>query len=71
MENVVRLADYRRRKQRAVNREAPEVGAQQYYCTRCESGEFRLHATGAVHCAHCGALMANIAVAPETRRNGA
>jgi hypothetical protein len=59
MENIVRLADYRsRRKARAP---APERGAE-FFCTRCDSGEFRLSAAGMVHCAHCGALMRNLLI---------
>jgi ribosomal protein L37AE/L43A len=61
MENIVRLAEYRKRRKPA-RRAAPDVGAQ-YFCTRCDSDEFRLSAAGMVHCAHCGALMRNIAVA--------
>jgi ribosomal protein L37AE/L43A len=65
MENIVRLAEYRSRRRKAAARRAapaPEAGAQ-YFCTRCDSDEFRLSAAGMVHCAHCGALMRNIAVA--------
>jgi ribosomal protein L37AE/L43A len=63
MENIVRLAEYRsRRRKAAPRRAAPETGAQ-YFCTRCDADEFRLSAAGMVHCAHCGALMRNLAVA--------
>jgi len=34
----------------------------QYYCPRCDGDDFRLYASGMVHCAHCGALMRNLAV---------
>lgn len=64
VENVVRLAEYRKRRQasqRAVP--APDSGAQ-YFCTRCDADEFRLSAAGLVHCAHCGALMRNLLVGP-------
>ena len=64
MENIVRLAEYRRRRhaaQRAVP--TPDAGSQ-YCCTRCDSGEFRLSAAGLVHCAQCGALMRNLLVGP-------
>ena len=67
MENIVRLADYRKRRKPA--RRAPALaGGQpagaQYFCTRCDSDEFRLSALGMVHCAHCGALMRNLLVSP-------
>jgi ribosomal protein L37AE/L43A len=60
MENIVRLAEYRKRR-KPPRRPSGEPRAQ-YYCTRCDSGEFRLSAAGMVHCAHCGALMRNLAV---------
>jgi ribosomal protein L37AE/L43A len=62
MENIVDLADYRKRRQ--ARQPAPQVGAQ-YFCTRCDAGEFRLSALGMVHCAHCGALMRNLLVSPS------
>jgi hypothetical protein len=60
MENIVRLAEYRNRR-KPPRRPASEPGAE-YFCTRCDSGEFRLSAAGMVHCAHCGALMRNLLV---------
>ena len=66
MENIVRLAEYRKRRnaQRAAAPSA-ESGSQ-YFCTRCDGGEFRLSALGMVHCAHCGALMRNLLVSPSS-----
>jgi ribosomal protein L37AE/L43A len=63
MENIVRLAEYRKRRKRApqASESLPPAGAL-YFCTRCDSGEFRLSAQGMVHCAHCGALMRNLLV---------
>jgi ribosomal protein L37AE/L43A len=66
MENIVRLAEYRKRRQ-AQRPAAPAASADtgsQYFCTRCDGGEFRLTALGMVHCAHCGALMRNLLVSP-------
>jgi ribosomal protein L37AE/L43A len=62
MENIVRLAEYRKRRKPA-RRAVPEATGAQYFCTRCDSDEFKLSAAGMVHCAHCGALMRNIEVA--------
>jgi hypothetical protein len=63
MENIVRLAEYRKRRQaRAPKPPAPPADAAQYFCTRCDSDDFKLGATGMVHCAHCGALMRNLLV---------
>jgi ribosomal protein L37AE/L43A len=64
MENIVRLADYRKRRQAAQRAVRPQLGAQ-YFCTRCDSDEFKLSALGMVHCAHCGALMRNLLVSPS------
>ena len=73
MENIVRLADYRKRRKpaRSASPEtAPAAGAQ-YYCTRCDGGEFHLSPLGIVHCAHCGALMRNLFVSPSLSPEGA
>ena len=65
MENIVRLAEYRN-KRRKPARPAPSADSgTQYFCTRCDAGEFRLSAMGMVHCAHCSALMRNLLVAPR------
>jgi DNA-directed RNA polymerase subunit RPC12/RpoP len=59
--NVVRLAEYRKRRRQAAWRRAqPANGGSQYYCLRCDADEFRLYASGNVHCARCGALMRNL-----------
>ena len=64
MENIVRLAEYRKRRKAPRAAPAPDLGAQ-YFCTRCDSDEFRLSALGMVHCAHCSALMRNLLVSPS------
>ena len=67
MENIVRLAEYRKRRKPAQRPVAPDNAAgAQYFCTRCDSDEFRLSALGMVHCAHCGALMRNLFVGPSS-----
>ena len=67
MENIVRLADYRKRRKPAPP--AADLSAQ-YFCTRCDSGEFRLAAAGMVHCAHCAALMRNLLVNSSSQEAG-
>ncbi len=65
MENVVRLADYRKRRRARAPRRVAVIGHEsgpQYYCLRCDADEFRLYASGTVHCAHCGSLMRNLLV---------
>jgi ribosomal protein L37AE/L43A len=65
MKNIVRLAEYRKRRKPARSAvPAPEVlsAGAQYFCTRCDADEFKLSAAGMVHCAHCGALMRNLLV---------
>ena len=67
MENIVRLAEYRKRRKPerpAAPAASPPLGAQ-YFCTRCDSDDFKLSAAGMVHCAHCGALMRNLLVSPS------
>ena len=61
-ENVVRLADYRaKRRARAARATAMQQGwGPQYYCLRCDGDEFKLFASGIVHCTHCGSLMRNL-----------
>ena len=60
-DNVVSLEDIRRRK--AAPRPAPVKALNyQYFCLRCEAEEFRLFASGTIHCAKCGSLMRNIEV---------
>ena len=61
--NVVRLAEYRKRRRLAAL-PRPKAGGwgAQYYCLRCDADEFRLYASGNVHCAHCGAFMRNLAL---------
>jgi ribosomal protein L37AE/L43A len=62
MENIVRLAEYRKRRKPARRASAPVELSAQYFCTRCDADEFKLSAAGMVHCAHCGALMRNLLV---------
>lgn len=60
-DNVVRLAEYRKRRRQAAPPPArPLSWGAKYYCLRCDADEFRLYASGSVHCAHCGALMRNL-----------
>ena len=60
-DNIVRLAEYRKRRRQAASRGLlPASSGAQYYCLRCDADEFRLYASGNVHCAHCGALMRNL-----------
>ena len=62
MENIVRLAEYRKRRAQPPRAVPSFDSGAQYYCTRCDGGEFRLSAAGMVHCAHCGAMMRNLLV---------
>jgi ribosomal protein L37AE/L43A len=61
--NVVRLAEYRKRRQHRARRGATlHDWGPQYYCLRCDHDEFKLYASGMVHCTHCGSLMRNLLV---------
>ena len=68
MENIVRLAEYRNKRRKPARPAASTDSGTQYFCTRCDSGEFRLSAMGMVHCAHCSALMRNLLVSPSPNR---
>ena len=74
MENIVRLAEYRSKRRKPPKRVAPAAhpadGGAQYFCTRCDSDEFKLSATGMVHCAHCSALMRNLLITPSSQEAG-
>jgi hypothetical protein len=59
-ENVVRLADYRAKRRARSARAAMQGWGPQYYCLRCDGDEFKLYASGSVHCTHCGSLMRNL-----------
>lgn len=61
MENVVRLDDYRKPQKPARSQnKAPE--APRFFCLSCDTDQFKLYASGTVHCANCGALIRNIEV---------
>ena len=65
--NIVRLAEYRKRRREATGRRSsPGNWGAQYYCLRCDADEFRLYASGNVHCAHCGAFMRNLGLTVAT-----
>ncbi|HEX2565310.1 MAG TPA: hypothetical protein VHL85_00490 [Burkholderiales bacterium] len=65
MEKVVRLADYRHRREARRPRPAANETVPHYYCQRCDTDRFKLYQSGAVHCASCGALIRNIVVTPS------
>jgi hypothetical protein len=60
-DNVVRLAEYRNRRKPAPQKTAQDWGPQ-YYCLRCDGDDFKLYASGVVHCTHCGSMMRNLLV---------
>jgi hypothetical protein len=73
MAQIVRLSEYRKagllRRPRLSEvtgqpstQHAPKSGAPHYFCLRCDTDAFKLYPGGTIHCAHCGALMRNIAV---------
>ena len=71
MEKVVRLADYRKTPAPAAKRLPAADGVPHYFCQRCDTDEFKLYASGAVHCSHCGALIRNIVVSATPSSQGA
>jgi ribosomal protein L37AE/L43A len=69
MQKVVRLDDYR--KPGAPRARAAAERAPHYFCQRCDADRFRLYASGAVHCADCGALIRNVEVSAAPTSRGA
>ena len=66
MEKVVRLDEYRLRREARHPARVPANDIQpHYYCQRCDTDRFKLYAAGAVHCASCGALIRNLVVSPS------
>ena len=61
-DNVVRLAEYRKRRQAAPQKSLAQDWGPQYYCLRCDGDDFKLYASGVVHCAHCGSMMRNLLI---------
>jgi hypothetical protein len=67
MENIVRLDDYRKARKPAPSlAKAPD--APRFFCLSCDTDQFKLYASGTIHCASCGALIRNIEVSDSTAR---
>ena len=60
MENIFCLDDYRKARKPARGPKAPD--APRFFCLSCDTDQFKLYASGSVHCAACGALIRNIGV---------
>jgi hypothetical protein len=59
MQNVVRLDEYRKQRKGArAATQAPD--APRYFCLTCDVDQFKLYASGTVHCGSCGALIRNV-----------
>ena len=61
-DNVVRLAEYRKRRKAAPQKSVAQDWGPQYYCLRCDGDDFKLYSSGVVHCAHCGSMMRNLLI---------
>ena len=66
MENIVRLDEYR--KTRRPPRVSKVPDAPRFFCLSCDTDQFKLYASGSVHCAACGALIRNIGVSDSVAR---
>ena len=58
MKNVIRLDDYRQPRRPAREPRVPD--APRFFCLNCDADQFKLYASGIVHCAACGALIRNV-----------
>jgi hypothetical protein len=65
-ENIVRLDDYR--KPRNPPRRPQPPDGPRFFCLSCDTDQFKLYASGSVHCAGCGALIRNIGVSDSGRQ---
>ena len=61
-DNVVRLSEYQSRRKPEPQKTVAQDWGPQFYCLRCDGDEFKLYASGVVHCAHCGSMMRNLLV---------
>ena len=66
MENIFRLDDYRKARKPARGPRPPD--APRFFCLSCDTDQFKLYASGSVHCASCGALIRNIGVSDSAVR---
>ena len=49
-----------------LKRAKPEIQRQNIYCClKCDGAQFKLYATGEIHCSHCGSMMRNLFVAMD------
>jgi hypothetical protein len=61
MHNIVLLDDYRKQRKGArADAQAPD--APRYFCLTCDTDQFKLYASGTVHCARCAALIRNVQI---------
>ena len=60
MKNIVHLDSYRKARKSARTPKAPE--APRFFCLSCDADQFKLYASGTVHCANCAALIRNIEI---------
>lgn len=67
MENIVRLDEYRKTR-RPPPRASKVPDAPRFFCLSCDTDQFKLYASGSVHCAACGALIRNIGVSDPVAR---
>lgn len=60
MEKIVQLDSYRKARKSACSPKTPD--APRFFCRSCDSDQFKLYASGTVHCAKCAALIRNIEI---------
>lgn len=66
--DVIQLAERRAKANKTVRRPLDRSGPQ-YYCLRCDADQFKVYASGLVHCGSCGSLMRNLLLSLGTATN--
>lgn len=62
MGQVLRLSDFRKPARAPRGGTSARDPGPAYYCMRCDTDLFKLHPSGQVECASCGAVIRNILI---------
>jgi ribosomal protein L37AE/L43A len=66
MGTIVQLSAFRKARKPVQEDAVAQEPPPHYFCQRCDTDQFKLYASGLVHCANCAALMRNIVITAES-----